>query len=49
MFEGMGFFGCYGSMDLRIPESEFSNRSLHSTLGRFRGKNYVDKVKFLVL
>jgi hypothetical protein len=45
MFGGVDFFGCYGSLDLRIPESSFSMRSLHSAFGKFGRKNYITSIK----
>jgi hypothetical protein len=40
MFGGVDFFGCCGLVNLRIPESSFSLRGLHSTFGQFRHKNF---------
>jgi hypothetical protein len=31
MFEVVDFFGCCGSVDLKVPESSFFDESLHPT------------------
>jgi hypothetical protein len=38
--------GCWGSVDLRIPESPFSNGSLRSTCVLFRSKNCVTLIHY---
>jgi hypothetical protein len=45
MFGGVNFFGCCGSVDLRIPESAFSIRGLHSPFVPLRRKNYITSIK----
>jgi hypothetical protein len=46
MFGGVDFFGCCGSVNLRIPESSFSIWTFHSSFDQFRRKNYVTSIKY---